>query len=262
MRAEDVKKILLEIEDTSIDFTLVFSGKKSKKVNGLYKSDIHEIILHNHNFENDNELIYTAIHEYTHHKMCEHEGNAISQKRPHTTKFWAMFHHLLSIAEEKGFYKIGIDAGSKLEEVTKKIRDVLMVQDGNILKELGSLLTEARDLCKASHVRYEDYIDRVLKIPRGTASTLEKMNAYNVNPAIGYDAMKAVANIKNPEKRKAAEELYTSTNSPATVRSTLNAKPLENARDVLEKEKRRIEKAIENMQMRLKDLEVKLSEME
>ena len=260
MRQEDVKKLLLEIEDTKIDFSLIFSGKKSKKVNGLYKPETHEIILHNHNFSNDNELIYTAIHEYTHHKQFEAEGNV--KKRPHTTKFWSMFHHLLSIAEEKGFYKIGIEEGSELEEVTRQIKEVLMVQDGKIMKELGGLLIKARDLCMTSHVRYEDYIDRVLKLPRGTASTLEKIKTYDVEPSIGYDAMKTVANIKNPDKRRLAQDLYVSSDSPAIAKKALTVEKKENERELLEREKRRIERAIENMQERLKSVEERLSAIE
>ncbi len=257
MRQEDVKKILLEIEDTSIDFSLIFSGKKSKKVNGLYKPETHEIILHNHNFANDNELLYTAIHEYTHHKQFEKEGNV--KKRPHTTKFWSMFHELLSRAEEKGFYKIGIEEGSELEEVTRQIREVLMVQDGKIMKELGGLLIKARDLCVANHVRYEDYIDRVLKMPRSTASTLEKIKVYDVPPSIGYDAMKAVANIKNPEKRQLAQDAYASAESPAMAKKALIVERNEDEKEVLQKEKRRIERAIETMQERLRSVEARLS---
>ena len=260
MRQEDVKKILLEIEDTQLDFSLIFSGKKSKKVNGLYKPETHEIILHNHNFANDNELIYTAIHEYTHHKQFEAEGDV--KKRPHTTKFWSMFHRLLSIAEEKGLYKIGIVEGSELEEVTRQIREVLMVQDGKIMKELGELLIKARDLCIASHVRYEDYIDRVLKLPRSTASTLERIKTYDVETSIGYDAMKAVANIKNPEKRRIAQDLYLSSESPALAKKALTVEKDENEKEVLQKEKRRIERAIENMQERLKSVEARLSAIE
>ena len=94
MNQDQVKNILLQIEDTSLDFSLVFSGKASRKVNGLYKPETREIILHNKNFANDNEMIYTAIHEYTHHKQCEKEGAARST-RHHTQAFWAMFHRLL-----------------------------------------------------------------------------------------------------------------------------------------------------------------------
>ena len=56
MNNEQIKEMLLQIEDTKIDFTVTMSGKESKKVNGLYKPDTHEIILHNLNFKSDNQF--------------------------------------------------------------------------------------------------------------------------------------------------------------------------------------------------------------
>ncbi|MGP1414313.1 MAG: hypothetical protein ACTTJ6_00065 [Treponema sp.] len=261
MNQDQVKNILLQIEDTSLDFSLIFSGKESRKVNGLYKPNEREIILHNKNFANDNEMIYTAIHEYTHHKQCELKGLPRSS-RQHTNDFWAMFHRLLSIAEEKGFYKIGLEEGSELEEITKRIRSVLMVEDGRIMKELGELLGKARKLCKEAHVRYEDYIDRVLKLPRSTATSMERMYAFDVDPSIGYDAMKKVASISNIEKRKQAEALYIADNSPAVVKTSLNKKKEENEKTLLEKERLRLERTIDMMKVRLEEVKTRLTELE
>jgi len=260
MKIEELKKILLELEDTAIDFSIIFSGKRSKIANGLYKPDTHEIILHNRNFYNDNELIYTAIHEYTHHKQCEMDGMWKS-KRHHTTKFWSMFHKLLAIAEEKGFYKIGIEDCQELEEIAKKVRNVIMLEDGKLMRELGSLLSKARVLCQKHHIRYEDFIDRILKLPRNTATSLEKMHVLDVDPSLGYDAMKALVNIKNPEKRQEAQTLY-ATYSPSIVKTQLSSETPQDERALLEKEKTRIERAIENMKHRLKEVEERLLDLE
>lgn len=261
MNQEKVKNLLLQIEDTSLDFSLIFSGKASKKVNGLYKPETREIVLHNKNFANDNEMIYTAIHEYTHHKMFELKGIPRSTKH-HTQEFWAMFHRLLGIAEEKGFYNIGLEEGTELEEITKRIRSVLMVEDGRIMKELGELLGRARKLCKENHVRYEDYIDRVLKLPRSTAKSMERMYVFDVDPSIGYDAMKKVSSIANPEKRKEAEALYIGENSPALVKTRLNKKREESEKTLLEKERLRLERTIETMKTRLEEVKTRLIELE
>ena len=51
---ESVKELLLKLETCDTDFKVIFSGKKSNKVNGLYKQDINEIVIHNKNFKNDN----------------------------------------------------------------------------------------------------------------------------------------------------------------------------------------------------------------
>ena len=71
MNQDQVKDMLLSLENTELEFSVIFSGKESKRVNGLYKIEEREIILHNRNFKTDNQLIYTAIHEYTHHLLNE-----------------------------------------------------------------------------------------------------------------------------------------------------------------------------------------------
>ena len=260
MNQDQVKELLLQIEDTELDFSVTFTGKVSKKVNGLYKCDTHEILLHNKNFSTDNELLYTAIHEYTHHRLFELDGTRSG--RVHTQRFWSYFHRLLQKAEEKQVYTIALAESPELLELTETIRTTIMTEDGKLMKELGRLLGQARTLCKQAGVRYEDYIDRVLCLPRTSASTLEKIHAFDVKPELGYEAMKVVANIPNPEKRSAAEELFLHKNSPALVRETLKAKKQdEDPRLKLENEKRRIERTIVSLQARLSELETTLSKL-
>lgn len=67
MNQENVKQKLLQLEKVDTDFTVTFSDRKSKKVDGLYYPDRREIIIHNQNFVDENQLMYTAIHEYAHH---------------------------------------------------------------------------------------------------------------------------------------------------------------------------------------------------
>ena len=67
MNQDQTKALLLQLEPQAPAFELIFSGKSSKKVNGLYKPETREILLHNKNFASDEELIYTAIHEFAHH---------------------------------------------------------------------------------------------------------------------------------------------------------------------------------------------------
>ena len=90
MNQDQVKSILLEVEECPTPFTLVFSGKANKKVNGLYKPENAEIVLHNKNFESDNQLLYTALHEYAHHLHHVRRGG-LQQSRPHTQEFGQYF---------------------------------------------------------------------------------------------------------------------------------------------------------------------------
>ncbi|MDP3178270.1 MAG: hypothetical protein Q8M76_10235, partial [Spirochaetaceae bacterium] len=62
MNQDQVKRILLQVEDCRTEFSLVFSGKESAIVNGLYKPGSREIIIHNRNFDSDDQLVYTALH--------------------------------------------------------------------------------------------------------------------------------------------------------------------------------------------------------
>ena len=260
MNQDQVKEILLQIEESGLEFSVTFTGKASKKVNGLYKSDTHEILLHNKNFSVDNELLYTAIHEYTHHRLCELDGTRSG--RVHTQRFWSYFHRLLQKAEKKGLYKITLEESPELLELTDTIRTTIMAEDGKLMKELGRLLSKARVLCKQAGVRYEDYIDRVLCLPRASAATIEKIHAFDVKPELGYEAMKVVANIANPDKRAAAEDLFLQKHSPAFVRDSVKNKPQdEDPRRKLENEKRRIERTIVSLQARLSELEDTLAKM-
>lgn len=260
MNQDQVKEILLQIEESRLEFSVTFTGKASKKVNGLYKSDTHEILLHNKNFSVDNELLYTAIHEYTHHRLCELDGTRSG--RVHTQRFWSYFHRLLQKAEEKGLYKIAMEESPELLELTDTIRTAIMAEDGKLMKELGRLLSKARVLCKQAGVRYEDYIDRVLCLPRASAATIEKIHAFDVKPELGYEAMKVVANIANPDKRAAAEDLFLQKHSPAFVRDSVKNKPQdEDPRRKLENEKRRIERTIISLQARLSELEDTLAKL-
>jgi len=105
MNQDQVKEKLLAIEDAALDFSVIFSGKKSKKVNGLYKPDTREIIIHNRNFPDANLLMYTAIHEYAHHLHACARGGHLSA-RAHTAEFWAYFTGFLRRPRRKKYIKM------------------------------------------------------------------------------------------------------------------------------------------------------------
>ena len=106
MTNEKIKEMLLDITACEIDFTVIQTGKESKRVNGFYKPDTHEIYLHNLNFKSENELVYTAVHEYTHHLVTiqkqENDPSYGTACKVHTQEFWAKFGDLIEIAEKKG----------------------------------------------------------------------------------------------------------------------------------------------------------------
>lgn len=269
MENEKIKEILLDVEDTQLDFTVIQTGKESKKVNGLYKIETHEILLHNKNFKSDNALIYTAVHEYTHHVLTEELINETGNPMPpsvkvHTQKFWSRFSGLLEKAEQKGHYILGLEKSPELEKLTEDIRKNYLTVNGKLMQEFGKLLSRAFELCEAADIRYEDYIDRVLCLPRTSAHDIMQLGAVQVNPALGYDNMKIVAKIRDPDKRAAAEEDFLSGKSRAAVQSGLKKSCSDDEDDMktkLEKEKNRLEKTIASLTSRLEMVEEKLSNL-
>lgn len=258
MNNEQIKSLLLEIEDAPIDFSVIMSGKKSGKVNGLYKVAEREIILHNKNFNDDNLLIYTAVHEYAHHIHACKNGGKLSA-RAHTTEFWAIFHSLLEKAEDKKLYTNAYKKSDKLNELTNIIRERYIKQNGELFLELGRLLLQASELCREAGLRFEDYIDRVLCLPRSGARVAMKSQTMNLNPALGQDNMRFVSAISRPDERKNAQNALLSGKSVDTVK--MNLRPAQNldTRSKLENEKSRIVRTIETLTKRLSEVEKELN---
>lgn len=266
MDNETIKQKLLEIQPTELDFQVILTGKASTRVNGLYNPETREILLHNKNFKEDNQLIYTAIHEYTHHlvneeKLAESGGKIMAGGKAHNAAFWAKFHALLQKAESLGIYKISIEESPELKELTEKIRRDYIEVNGKLMQEFGRLLSQAHALCEKSNIRYEDYLDRVLCLPRTTAKEITKVGMVEVNPAIGFDNMKKVASIKKSEDRQAAEQQILEGKPADTVAQLMKQHKNDDPRQKLEKEKNRLEKTITALQQRLQYVEESLENL-
>jgi len=263
MNQNQVKEKLLAIEDAPLEFSLVFSGKKSSKVNGLYKPTSREIILHNRNFKQDdagqNLLLYTAIHEYAHHLHACSRGGTLSP-RAHNSEFWSIFHALLEKAETKKIYQDVFSGSPELLKLTEVIRNKYLKNNGELVKEMGKHLLKAHDLCYKIGVRFEDYVDRMLRIPRTAANTAIKMFEYDIAPEVGPDNMRFLAGIRNGDERKAAETALIKGKSPDTVKIQVRGKEKEeDPVERLEKEKIRLERTIETLNKRLDEVKRELS---
>ena len=262
MNQDTVKEKLLQIEDAPLEFAVIFSGKQSGKVNGLYKPESREIIIHNRNFEQnaagENLLLYTAIHEYAHHlHACAQEGKLPS--RPHTSEFWAIFHGLLEKAEAKKVYRDVFSGSPELAALTETIREKFLLGNGSLVKEMGKHLIKASELCTAIGVRFEDYVDRMLCIPRAAATMAMKMFNYDLNPQTGADNMRFLAGIRNEEKRQEAEKALIKGKSPDTVKTSLRKKQDDDPTALLELEKKRLERTIETLSKRLEEVKKQLT---
>ena len=225
MNQDQTKEILLRLEPQVPDFHLVFTGKASRKVNGLYRPELREILLHNKNFSSDEELIYTAVHEFAHHlHFCS--SARPSAYRSHTVVFWSLFHRLLAKAEELGVYKNVFTIEPEFTKLTDEIQNKYLKVNGQLMKDLGQALLQAVQLCGKHHVCFEDYMDRVLCIPRGLAKTVMAAFAQDITPDYGFDHMKTLAGVKDPEVRRDMDLKRREGYSPQMLKQELNGDPL------------------------------------
>jgi hypothetical protein len=262
MNQDKVREILEAIELPPAPFSLVFSGKTNKKVNGLYKPAKAEIVIHNSNFDSDNQLIYTAIHEYAHHILFTRRGG-LPMPRPHTQEFWALFHELLEKAEGLGLYANVFDTVPEFASLTAEIKERCLAGNGSILLELGRLLVQAEELCRIHHARFEDYVERVLGLPKRTASTAIQAQTLNLDPSLGWDGLSLVASIRDPEARSKAAEALSRGATPLIAKRTAMP-PEDEDNDPIETlvaEHRRLERSIASMTERMHRIEEKLHSM-
>src|SRR5271157_488917 len=216
MSNDQIKKVLLSLRKSAHDFTVILSGKKSSKVHGLYKPDTREIIIHNRNFKNDNELLYTAIHEYAHHLQFTTSATPISV-RTHTTAFWNLLHTLLFEAEEKGIYTNPFESIDEFRVLTRRIREKFLSESGTLMKELGRLLIEAHALCEKHGTSFPDYLDRVLALPRTSAQVIMKAHTFDLDPAVGFENMRSLVSIRDEAARDRAQKELREGHSPDMV---------------------------------------------
>lgn len=253
MNQESVKAKLIELEDPIEHFELIFTGKASKKVDGFYKPAERTIYIHNKNMKEDNQIIYTAIHEYAHH-LHTVKSPFPPSNRCHTGEFWAIFHRLVEKAESMGIYKNNYESNQSLKNLTEDLKKNYLAQNGRLMVEFGEKLLEAQRLCFLSCIDFSDYADRILGLGRLTAKTIMKVAQSKIDPTIGYENMKLVATIADPSEREKAVEAFKSGESAAIVKSeykTGSPKPSISPQEQLLIEKKRLEKTISSLNQKL-----------
>lgn len=251
---DEVKENLLKLYDCKHEFTVTFSGKKSKNVNGVYKPATKEIILHNKNFNDTNNLlIVTAIHELAHHViMTELERS----KEGHTSFFWSTFYDLLSKAEKLGIYTLVIS-----EKLKEKI-EAIKVIDENISKltiDMGKALSEMHEICKEENVRFEIVTERTMGIKRTTVKKNCKMQKASDLSSLSSDEKELVATINSRDKAQMALALLESGNTIDQVKQKIKT-PMEELDEIeeLEEKKSKLIHKIEVLTIEVQRIEKKL----
>ena len=265
MNQDMVKELLQKLHESPAEYKVIFSGKKSKKVNGLYKwgtAETPEIIIHNRNFTDDegnqNEplLMFTAIHELTHHMLITENGK--KSTRAHSQLFWATFHDLIDKAEAAGIYRPEIDADTQkvIEEVCEISKQIAELQ-----RQLGQVLLRAQEVCKAKGLRYEDVMERRAQISQSTMKS--SIAAYNMGDQdVGADIQAEAAKQRSDDKRAAiiaaGHEGKSVVQAKKATATPVRAPVQEDETITLMKEKQRIERTIESLTHRLEELNEQL----
>lgn len=263
MNRDQIKALLLKLAEPAEDFSVVLTGKKSRKVDGLYRHETRELLIHNRNHSSERELLHTAIHEYAHHLQYCESAVPISG-RVHSSRFWAILHGLLYKAEELGLYSSPFEGDPELRRITARIR-ALTAENGTLMKEVGALLRRARELCAKNDADFGDYLDRALRLPRALAGAAEAVARLDLDPRVGFENMKTLARIPQAAARAAAEKGLLERESPEMVRDRYAAPAREEIRRdpeaELRTERRRIERTIARLQQRLAEIDSRLQHL-
>lgn len=269
MNQDQTKELLLRLEPQAPDFELLFTGKSSRKVNGLYKPETREILLHNKNFSSDQEVVYAAIQEFAHHLHFCSDQRPVSG-RGYNSVYWSLFHRLLAKAEGMGLYRNVFATEPEFTQLTDEIKNKYLAANGQLMKEFGQALLHAVQLCGKHHVRFEDYMDRVLCVPRSTAKTVMASFAQDVTPEFGFDHLKMMTSVKDPETRRDMEIKRKEGYSTEMLRQELRGEPLpeitpapipdpvDAKMELLQRSREELAKKIEDWSRKLEDLDHKI----
>ena len=256
MTNEEIKTALAKLYDYKTDFTVIQTGKKSSKVNGSYKTNTHEILLHNRNFTTDNALMYTAIHELTHHILTTEKG--VRTVKAHSGIFLATFYDLIDKAIELKLY-----VRERSEETASLIKDAVEIQKKiiDVQKQLGLIIAKLYNSCQNNGERIEDVIEHDLQMTRNKAKEYidNKMSDSTDNDEIA----KAVKFAKDPAIKQAAQKAADDGKTVAQVKAIAKQKAKATDDDLespeqLEHEAERLKKTIELLREHLMQIQEKL----
>lgn len=272
----EIKELLLRLESPAEDVTVVQSGKSSEKVNGLYKPAERTIILHNRNDElkSREALLRTAVHQYAHHLIVY--GTAADPvplpepreeiSRHHGSRFSACHHRLLAKAAalDIGLGSFPWSADPRLSEISDTLKGTLLPRYGALALELGGVYAEAEKRCAERGFSFEEWLEDGAGVDPAEAKRMVRAHREGLSPGTGYDAMKSILKIPKEHWEEAARAVESGSGTPRAVEAAFRPPFREAAEEEearLLKEKRRLEKKIEEMKLRLSRLEAKLSRM-
>lgn len=268
MNQDQVTGLLRQLEPQAEPFTLLFSGKESRKAYGVYHPEKAEIIIHNRNFVSDNgfregALLYTAVHEFAHHIHFTTAAGPVGM-RAHTREFRRIFHGLLEKAEKMNLMENPFTANPDMQALTEEIRQKILTTQGQQAREFGILLIKAQGLCEIHGLRFEDYVERVLQFDQSTIKTIMKIPSLEAPPRLGYENLKLIAGEKKQELREELTRRLLGGESRDVAKAAVKPAPKELQEPgltQLQKEKQKLENTIRTLEAKLQEIEDRLREL-
>ena len=259
MNQDTIKAKLHSIYATKEDYIILFAERKSKTVNGLYNVQTKQITLYYKNFVddsgslNENALMYTAIHELTHHIIATEKG--VHSRQTHNQQFWALFYDLVDIAERQGIYQTQID--DEMQKLISEARTI-SAEIAMLQRKLGSVLGKIHQYCNKNSIRVEDVIERKVQLTNKSAKAAITSAILGIpdDSTIGMDMQAAIIRAPNDTRGTLLQAVETGKTIAQASQESKKVQPSQEEHEitVLEKKKKKIEKDIQYLTLRLEEV--------
>ena len=244
MNQDQLKESLDQLTDNR-DFTVIYTGRESLKIGGLYNLETGEILIHNRNFSTDNQIMLEAIHQLSHHLLFLAE-NQTTQR--HSARFYIIYQELIKKAVTLSLVE---DDDSKfIQKAVQKGREHTI-----FLKEYGGILIELYDYCMKKHLSFGDMLHRKLNMTETEAKSLMSMYAVDIPEDLNGDFARKVSMIKKSKDRELAIE-------SGVIKKAVAPKEPEEEVVFLAKELERLNKKIQKEQERVEEIRLLLEGLE
>jgi hypothetical protein len=166
-------------------------------------------------------------------------------------------------AEELGIYENIGRTNGRLSHLAEKIRKECLEVEGEAMARMGQLLAEALEVCHQEGANFEDFLDRVLVLPRNAAKLAIKAYSQAVPTQGGQEAIKVISRGKDPRERQAIFQKMQDGQSHGMIKQELKLPSgvPSDPEKILIKERRKLQGDIQRLQKRLEIVVKELEEL-
>lgn len=246
MNQDSLKNVLDRYSDNK-DFIVVYTGRQSDKVDGIYDLEQKAIIINNVNFKNDNSVVYCGLHQLAHHVDFANNPNK-KNIHNHTLDFKSLFFDMVLKAIDNGDFKT-------MDNPVVRDLQSMNKEYVSFMKRYGSKLIDCKGKCIDIGYPFEDITDRVLQLSSSESDNMMRFFVQDIPEDISPEIARNIVKIKDPKI----------VNEVIQTKKVAKVKPEKDPVDeetFLMQEKARLEKKIQKEQERLQEIEDQLQGIE